>query len=47
MNAGFFEAVFGLMETIWLMVVAGVMLFTTPIWIVPYTAYKIWMWWKK
>ena len=41
MTATFVEALFGLMEIIWLMVIAGFLLFSAPIWVVPYTIYKV------
>lgn len=42
MNANFFEALFGLMEMAWLMVMAVIVLLTLPVWLLPYTAFKVW-----
>ena len=42
MNANFSEAFFGLMEVAWLGVMAGIVLLTLPVWLLPYTAFKVW-----
>ena len=41
------EAALGLMEVIWLMLFTGVLIIATPLWILPYTAHKIWKQLKK
>ena len=36
------EALLGLMDIVWLMVIAVLLMLTIPIWVIPYTAYKLW-----
>jgi hypothetical protein len=42
MNSTFFEAVSGLMEIAWLLLIAALVFVTFPVWFVPYTVYKVW-----
>ena len=38
----FTQDLFGLMEIIWLFLMATVLIVTIPVWVVPYTFYKCW-----
>ena len=38
----FTQDLFGLMEIIWLYVIALLLIVTIPVWVVPYTGYKCW-----
>ena len=42
MKAPIADAALGLMESIWLILFACVLVIATPLWILPYTAHKIW-----
>ena len=42
MNEPFFEAVTGLAEIVWLMFVCLLLLITAPVWLLPYTVFKVW-----
>ncbi len=42
MNSSFFEAVSGLAEIMWLMAIALFLIITAPVWLLPYTAFKVW-----
>lgn len=42
MTSEFTEVLFGLMEIVWMMAVAVILFITIPVWILPYTLYKIW-----
>ena len=42
MTSRFTQDLFGLMEIIWLYVIAVLLIITIPVWVVPYTVYKCW-----
>ena len=42
MTSTFTEDFFGLMEIVWLFVLVCFLLVTIPVWLLPYTIYKIW-----
>ena len=42
MSNGLTETVLWFMEFVWLMVMAGLVLLTLPIWFIPYTVFKVW-----
>ena len=44
MMGTFTEAVFGFMEIAWLMVIAGFVFLTIPIWLIPFAVFKVWKW---
>lgn len=41
MKAHISEDVVGLMNIVWLFVLASILIITIPVWVLPYTAYKI------
>jgi hypothetical protein len=42
MNEPFFEAVAGLANIVWLMVITLCLFVTAPVWLLPYTVFKVW-----
>lgn len=42
MNSSFLEAVTGLAEVIWLGFMCLFLLITAPLWLLPYTVFKVW-----
>ena len=46
MTDTFIETVLRFMEYAWLMVIAGLVLLTLPIWLIPYTAFKVWKYFR-
>jgi hypothetical protein len=46
MTDTFIETVLWFMEYAWLMVIASLVLLTLPIWLTPYTVFKVWKYFK-
>lgn len=42
MNSEVMEAVSGLAEIMWLMFIALCLLISAPVWLLPYTIFKVW-----
>lgn len=47
MSSEFMEAVFGLAEIMWLIVIAFCLLISAPVWLIPYTVLKVWKKFKE
>jgi hypothetical protein len=47
MTSTFTEDLLGMLEIVWLLVLAVFLILTIPVWVLPYTAYRIWKQLKK